>query len=43
VTDTPDPAQAAAQELCDQGEHVHLVSSGESRCLADRCTPNPTA
>jgi hypothetical protein len=39
VSDTPDPAQAAAQELAARGEHVHLVSGGESRCLTGHCTP----
>lgn len=44
ITDPPDPgptgpeaAAWAAGLLLDAGEHVHLVASGQSVCLAGRC------
>jgi hypothetical protein len=33
------PAYAAAAELADAGHHVHLVSEGESVCLAELPCP----
>lgn len=34
-----DPAMDAARELAEEGQHVHLVSEGTARCLAEHRCP----
>lgn len=34
-----DPAMDAARALADEGRHVHLVSEGTARCLAEHRCP----
>jgi hypothetical protein len=35
----PRTALEAAQQLADEGKHVHYVAEAESVCISQHCTP----